>query len=76
MSSELIEDVRGLPGDIPSDIPYVLSMISRLMEQRGISWCVLGDVLLTHYRVPKVTGVRIVHYMNFRRQLMMRCGVE
>jgi hypothetical protein len=56
MPVELLEDVHGLPGDIPSNVPQVLSMISRLMEDNGIPWCVVGDLLLAHYRVPKITG--------------------
>ncbi len=59
ISPESSVDVQGLPGDSPSDIPAVLSRVSRLLESAGVAWCVMGDLLLAHYLVPQVTGVRI-----------------
>jgi hypothetical protein len=55
---DLSVDVHGLPGDAPSDVPAVLSTISRLMDEVGVRWCIVGDLLLAHYCVPKITGVR------------------
>jgi len=55
--SPLRMDVQGLPVDSPSDVPQVLFTLSRLMKSTGVSWCVMGDLLLAHYLVPRVTGV-------------------
>jgi len=57
VSSEVGVDVQGLPGDSPSDVPQVLSTLSCLMKSTGVSWCVMGDLLLAHYLVPQVTRV-------------------
>ena len=57
LSPEIVVDVRGLPGDAPSDVPQVLSTISLLMKKTGVCWCVVGDVLLAYYCVPQITGV-------------------
>ena len=55
---ELHVDVYGLPGDLPSDVPMILSTISTLMHENDVRWCATGDLLLAHYCVPKITGVR------------------
>jgi len=57
VSSEVGVDVQGLPWDSPSDVPQVLSTLSCLMKSTGVSWCVMGDLLLAHYLVPQVTRV-------------------
>jgi hypothetical protein len=46
--TELLEDVYGLPGDLLSNVPQVLLMLSCLMDENSISWCVVGDMLLAH----------------------------
>jgi hypothetical protein len=57
LPSDLHVDVHhGLPGDIPCDFTSVFSTITSVMDKVGVPWCVVGDVLLAHYRVPKVTA--------------------
>lgn len=55
---DALVDLRGLPGDAPSDVPKAMTAIAGLMEADNISWCVAGDLLLLHYRVPLATHVR------------------
>ena len=45
----------GLPGDKPSDMPHVLSVVSEALNDAQICWFVAGDRLLNHYHVAKVT---------------------
>jgi hypothetical protein len=61
-------DVYGLPGDTPSDVSTVLSTITRLMDEVRVHWCVVGDILLAHYGVPKITGVRVIIIILFWRR--------
>ena len=58
MHPDLVVDAIGLPGDAPSDIPLVLSTISSILDKTGVRWCLVGDILLLHYNVPKIMGVR------------------
>ena len=58
MPPDLVVDAFGLPGDAPSDMPRVLSTISCIMDKTGIRWCLVGDILLIHYNVPKIMAVR------------------
>jgi hypothetical protein len=62
MPPDLIVDAIGLPGDAPSDMPLVLSTISSIMNKTGVRWCLVGDILLIHYSVPKIMGVRANFY--------------
>lgn len=58
MPPDLVVDAFGLPGDAPSDIPHVLLTISSIMDKTGVRWCLVGDILLIYYNVPKIMGVR------------------
>jgi hypothetical protein len=58
MPPDLVVDAFGLPGDAPSDMPRVLSTISCFMDKTRIRWCLVADILLIHYNVPKIMGVR------------------
>ena len=58
MPPDLVVDAFGLPGDAPSDMPRVLSTISCIMDKTGIRWCLVGDILLIYYKVPKIMAVR------------------
>ena len=58
MPPDLVVDAFGLPGDVSSDMPLVLSTISSIMDKIGVRWCLVGDILLIHYNVPKIMGVR------------------
>jgi hypothetical protein len=62
MHPDLVVDAVGLPGDTPSDMPLVLSTISSVMDKTGVRWCLVGDILLTYYYVPKIMGVRANSY--------------
>ena len=55
---DLAVDVFGLPGDVPTDIPFVLATISSIMDKTGVRWCLVGDILLIHYNVPRIMVVR------------------
>jgi hypothetical protein len=55
MPPDLVVHAFGLPGDAPSDMPRVLSNI---MDKTGNRWCLLGDILLIYYNVPKIMAVR------------------
>ena len=55
-TAEVLVDV---PNDSPSNVAQVLSTLSHIMKSAGVSWCVLGDLLLAHYLVPQDTGVRL-----------------
>ena len=55
---DLAVDSFGLPGDAPSDMPRVLTTISSIMDKTGVRWCLVGDILLTYYNVPKIMAVR------------------
>ena len=54
---DLAADAFGLPGDVPSDMPLVLSTISSIMDKTGVRWCLVGDILLIYYHVPKMMVV-------------------
>ncbi|KIM35677.1 hypothetical protein M413DRAFT_449627 [Hebeloma cylindrosporum] len=56
MHPDLVVDANGLPGDEPSDMPRVLPIISSIMDKTGVLWCLVGDILLSYYRVPKIMG--------------------
>ena len=58
MPPDLVVDAFGLPGDVPSDMPRVLSTISCIMDKTGVRWCLVGDILLIYYNVPKIMVVR------------------
>ena len=68
MPPDIVTDVYGLPGDSPGDVSTVLPTISRLMDEIGVRWCVVGDILLAHYGVPKITGVSVIIIVLFWRR--------
>lgn len=55
----LLVDARGLPGDLPGDVDFVLSKLLPALKYSNIRWCIVGDILLEYYGVPKVVGVNL-----------------
>ncbi|KAF9456212.1 hypothetical protein BDZ94DRAFT_422035 [Collybia nuda] len=53
---DLLVDARGLPGDLPGDVPFVLPITSSALHSEKTRWCIVGDILLEYYGVPKVVG--------------------
>jgi hypothetical protein len=64
---DIVTDVYGLPGDSPGNVSTVLSTISHLMDEIGVCWCMVGDILLAHYSVPKIMGVSVIILLLFWR---------
>jgi hypothetical protein len=58
MPPNLVVDAFGLPGDAPSDMPHILSTISCILDKTGIRRCLVSDILLIPYNVPKIMAVR------------------
>jgi hypothetical protein len=71
----LVVDAFGLPGDAPSDMPLVLSTISCIMEKTGVRWCLVGDILLIYYNVPRYVPTLMYpeDHFDIRRQDIEIC---
>jgi len=65
---DIVTDVYGLPRDSPGDVSTVLPTISCLMDEIGVHWCVVGDILLAHYSIPKIMGVSVIIIVLFWRR--------
>ena len=59
-----------LAGDVRLDIKLILDKVSELFDVNGIRWCVVGDLLLHHYGVPKLLNVRR-HRVSFNLDLYL-----
>ncbi|KAF8587988.1 hypothetical protein K439DRAFT_1630183 [Ramaria rubella] len=44
------------PGDAPGRPKVILKTVSPILDAGNISWCIVGDVLLEYYGVPKIIG--------------------
>jgi len=71
LPTDVREDVYGLPGDLPSDFPRVFSAILYIMNKIEVRWCVVGDILLAHYGVPKITEVSTRGMFSFLGLIMI-----
>jgi len=64
--AEVIVDV---PVNSPSNMAEVLSTISHIIKSAGISWFVVGDLLLAHYLVKQLTGVCLQPVLTYPNQI-------
>jgi hypothetical protein len=51
------EVIVNMPNDSPTNVAQILSTISHIIKSAGVSWCVVGDLLLAHYLVKQNTRV-------------------